>query len=134
MVGRLMEPHSTTPHPYFLLGLTLLLVAVNGFFVAAEFALVRVRQTRILELAEDGNRRAVNVQSLLSRLDTYLSATQLGVTLASLALGAIGGPAMKVVLLHAADALHLPFAGRYTQPIAVGFGFVIITSLHIIFG
>ena len=84
--------------PFLKLGLTLFLVALNGFFVAAEFAFVRVRQTRIAELVERGVPAARVAQSLLGRLDTYLSATQLGVTLASLALGAIGEPAMATLL------------------------------------
>ena len=117
-----------------MLGLTLLLVAINGFFVAAEFALVRVRQTRIQELAEGGNRRAAKVQALMARLDTYLSATQLGVTLASLALGYIGEPAMSVVLGRGFHTVGIAENGRYASAVSVGLGFVIITSLHIIFG
>src|ERR1700712_3042729 len=90
-----MDPHS---QPYLMLALTLLLVAFNGFFVAAEFALIRVRQTRIAELVSEGNVPARAVQNLMGRLDTYLSATQLGVTLASLALGAIGEPSVAHLL------------------------------------
>jgi len=68
------------------------LVAVNGFFVAAEFGLVRVRQTRIDELAAEGKSVAQVVQFILHHLDNYIAATQLGITLASLALGWIGEP------------------------------------------
>jgi putative hemolysin len=68
------------------------LVAVNGFFVAAEFGLVRVRQTRIDELAAKGKSVAKVVQDELHHLDNYIAATQLGITLASLALGWIGEP------------------------------------------
>jgi len=131
-----MEPPSNalTGHPFVMLSAALLLVAINSFFVAAEFALVRVRQTRILELAEGGNRRAKSVHSLLSRLDTYLSATQLGVTLASLALGYIGEPAMSAVLTDSLHHLGIVTTGRYIAGISVAVGFVLITSLHIIFG
>jgi CBS domain containing-hemolysin-like protein len=116
------------------LGLTLLIVALNGFFVAAEFALVRVRQTRIAELVESGSVPARAVQDLLGRLDTYLSGTQLGVTVASLALGYIGEPAMSTALKPLFLLAHVnPNAGR-AGTIAILLGFVIITSFHIIFG
>ncbi len=117
-----------------MLGLTLLLVAVNAFFVAAEFAFVRVRQTRIMELVEDGNRSARTAQTLLTRLDTYLSGTQLGVTLASLALGYIGEPAMAFLLGGLFARLGLNPHSHYAGAIAGGVGFVLITSFHIIFG
>src|SRR5688500_6307893 len=68
----------------------LLLVAANGFFVAAEFALVGVRASRIETLAASGSRAAKRVRGLLQNLNAYLSACQLGITLASLALGWIG--------------------------------------------
>src|SRR5215203_6374284 len=70
--------------------LVLTLVALNGFFVAAEFAFVSVRRTRIETLAEEGNKAANRLLEILSNLNPYLSAFQLGITLASLALGALG--------------------------------------------
>src|ERR1051325_1442493 len=76
----------------------LLLVAANGFFVAAEFALVGVRSTRIETLAASGSRAAKRLLALLQNLSAYLSACQLGVTLASLALGWIGEPAFARLL------------------------------------
>ena len=72
------------------LGATLFFVLLNGFFVATEFALVKVRMVRIDTLARDGSRRARAVQHILSHLDRYLSACQLGITFASLILGASG--------------------------------------------
>ncbi len=77
------------------LGATLFFVFLNGFFVAAEFALVKVRHSRIQKLVEEGSRRAKVADHLLSYLDRYLSACQLGITLASLALGALGEPAVR---------------------------------------
>jgi magnesium and cobalt exporter, CNNM family len=68
------------------LGATLFFVALNGFFVAAEFALVKVREPRIAQLAREGSRAAPTVQHILKHLDRYLSACQLGITLASLIL------------------------------------------------
>ena len=68
------------------------LVLLNGFFVASEFALVKVRGSQLETLIDEGDKRAGSVRRVLDRLDAYLSATQLGVTLASLALGWIGEP------------------------------------------
>ena len=74
------------------------LVLLNGFFVAAEFALVSVRKSRIDQLVIEGNARAHMVQRALVHLDTYIAATQLGITMASLALGFIGEPAIAHLL------------------------------------
>jgi CBS domain containing-hemolysin-like protein len=68
------------------------LVLANGFFVAAEFAIVKVRSTQIEPLAQSGSKRAKVAKNVISRLDAYLSATQLGITLASLGLGWVGEP------------------------------------------
>ncbi|HEY3257793.1 MAG TPA: CNNM domain-containing protein, partial [Gemmatimonadaceae bacterium] len=76
----------------------LLLVLANAFFVAAEFALVAVRRTRIDEMAQGGDRKARTVQSALDHLDRYIAGTQLGITLASLALGWVGEPAVAAIL------------------------------------
>jgi CBS domain containing-hemolysin-like protein len=112
------------------LGAVLLLVAANGFFVAAEFALVGVRSSRIETLAAAGNRSAKRLLELLRNLNAYLSATQLGITLASLGLGAIGEPAIARLL---ENPLHgLPDPWRHT--IAFLIAFSIITSLHIVLG
>jgi CBS domain containing-hemolysin-like protein len=78
--------------------IALLLVVLNGFFVLAEFAIVKVRATRLEELAEKGVEKAKLALDVINRLDAYLSATQLGITLASLALGWIGEPALASLL------------------------------------
>lgn len=80
------------------LGATLLLVLVNGFFVAAEFALVTVRRARVVELAEEGRFTAKVTQHVLDHLDRYLSSCQLGITIASLVLGALGEPAVGTLV------------------------------------
>ncbi|PYV92450.1 MAG: hypothetical protein DMG05_04620, partial [Acidobacteria bacterium] len=86
------------PHPYSLfqvstrLLLILLLVLLNGFFVAAEFAIVKVRSTQIETLVKRKHRHAGLVDNVIHHLDDYLSATQLGITLASLGLGWLGEP------------------------------------------
>jgi len=108
----------------------LVLVAANGFFVAAEFALVGVRSSRIETLAASGNRAAKRLMGLLQNLNAYLSACQLGITLASLALGWIGEPAIARLL---EDPLS-GFSDTARHAIAFAVGFIIITSLHIVLG
>lgn len=76
----------------------LLLVALNGFFVLSEFALVKVRKTRLAELADSGSSQANVALEVTANLDAYLSATQLGITLASLGLGWLGEPAIATLL------------------------------------
>lgn len=114
----------------------LVLVALNGFFVAAEFALVKVRDTQLQPLIALGNRRARMAQHLQHNLDAYLSAAQLGITLASLALGWIGEPIFEALLKPVFG--WLKWTGdewhnvRSTLAFAVGFS--VITFLHIVAG
>jgi len=108
----------------------LFLVAANGYFVAAEFALVGVRRSRIQALAASGSRSAARLLVLINNLNAYLSACQLGITLASLALGWIGEPAI-------AQLLETPLTGvsdAVRHGIAFVIAFSIITSLHIVLG
>lgn len=108
----------------------LLLVAANGFFVAAEFAFVSVRRSRIETLAEEGNRSAERLLGILNNLNPYLSAFQLGITLASLALGALGEPLVEALLGNALSGL----SESMRHLISYGIAFAIITSLHIVLG
>jgi CBS domain containing-hemolysin-like protein len=118
-----------------LLGVTLALffVFLNGFFVAAEFALVKVRGTQLDPLVAAGNRKAKVARHMVTHLDAYLSATQLGITLASLALGWIGEPAFG----HLVEPLvaRIPGASEATTR-AAGLltAFLVITILHIVLG
>lgn len=117
----------------------LLLVAANGFFVAAEFALVGVRSSRIESLAAAGSRAAKRVMELLKNLNAYLSACQLGITLASLALGWIGEPAIARLLEGPLSGLSRVASDPATvetlrRGIAFAIAFSIITSLHIVIG
>ena len=118
------------------LGATLFFVALNGFFVAAEFALVKVRESRIAQLARDGRRAAPTVQHILQHLDRYLSACQLGITLASLILGALGEPAVSVLLIAAAGAVGLPIgaAAGWVPVVSIALAFAVITTLHMTVG
>jgi CBS domain containing-hemolysin-like protein len=108
-----------------------LLVIANGFFVASEFALVGVRRSRVETLAASGNRSARRLLGLLDDLNAYISATQLGITMASLALGWIGEPVV-------AHLLEAPLAGRVSETalhtISFTVAFTIITFLHIVLG
>jgi CBS domain containing-hemolysin-like protein len=108
-----------------------LLVFGNGFFVASEFALVGVRRSRIETLAGSGNARARRLINLLDNLNAYISATQLGITMASLALGWIGEPVF-------AHLLEAPLKDRVSEvtlhTISFAIAFTIITFLHIVLG
>lgn len=118
------------------LGATLFFVILNGFFVAAEFALVKVRASRIDQLARDGSRSATIVQKILLRQDKYLSACQLGITLASLILGALGEPAVSVVLIAAAKGMGFDVAAdaSWVPFVSIGLAFAVITTLHMTVG
>src|SRR5215207_4067729 len=108
----------------------LVLVVANGFFVAAEFAFVGVRSSRIETMAASGSRAAKRLMGLLQNLNAYLSACQLGITLASLALGWIGEPAIARLL----EGPLSGFSDAWRHGIAFAVAFSIITSLHIILG
>ena len=82
---------------FLFIGIALGLVVLNGFFVNAEFAIVKVRDTRIEQLMHEGSRPAKTAHRLVQNMDEYLSATQLGITLASLGLGWIGEPAFASI-------------------------------------
>src|SRR5205814_3862305 len=96
ILGRV--PSRWMPADSLLVALALGLVLLNAFFVAAEFAVVRVRPTRVEALAEEGHSQARVVRGLQARMETFLSATQLGITLTSLALGWVGEPAFAHLL------------------------------------
>ncbi|HYL04637.1 MAG TPA: hemolysin family protein, partial [Thermoanaerobaculia bacterium] len=111
----------------------LLLVLLNGFFVAAEFALVRVRPTQLDSAAGHGARRARLARHMTQHLDAYLSATQLGITLASLGLGWIGEPAFSWLI----EPVVVFFAGRnpaLVHSLGLTISFLAITILHIVLG
>ena len=109
----------------------LFLVALNGFFVASEFAFVRVRSTAVDQMVEDGRSGAKTLQEALGSLDDYLAATQLGITVASLGLGWIGEPAVAALLEPILGAI-LPESAIHAVAVAVGFS--VVTFLHVVFG
>ncbi|MEJ7712119.1 MAG: hemolysin family protein [Pyrinomonadaceae bacterium] len=108
-----------------------LLVFANGFFVAAEFALVSVRRARIVALAEEGKGQARRLLLILDNLNAYLSAAQLGITLASLGLGWVGEPAVARLL---EGPLHNTALEPWRHIIAFSVAFALITTLHIVLG
>jgi CBS domain containing-hemolysin-like protein len=111
-----------------------LLVLANAFFVAAEFALVGARKTRLEEMARTGDRKSQLAYRAVGKLDRYISATQLGITLASLGLGWIGEPALAQLIDNGFTWLPEAAARVTTHTIAVIIAFTIITVLHIILG
>jgi CBS domain containing-hemolysin-like protein len=130
---------AATPGPRFELtpgwgmALGLLLVALNGFFVAAEFALVKVRPTQLEPLISEGSRRARMARHMIRHLDAYLSATQLGITLASLALGWVGEPAFSW-LVRPAVSLVAGNNPELVHTVSLTISFLVITVLHIVLG
>ena len=112
----------------------LVLVLANGFFVAAEFALVSVRRSRVAELVTERRANATALQRATDRLDAHLAATQLGITLSSLALGWVGEPALAHLIAPAVDGLPMSLGPVAAHSIAVAIAFAVITSLHIVLG
>jgi CBS domain containing-hemolysin-like protein len=114
--------------------LVVLLIALNAFFVAAEFAIIKVRYSAVETDVAGGSSIAKSAQQVLDKLDKYLSAAQIGITLASLALGWLGEPVVAEILVSGASVLGLPLSSELAHKIAIPIGFVIITVLHLIFG
>src|SRR5437899_494916 len=110
--------------------LVLALVLVNGLFVAAEFAFVKIRGTQLDTLVAKGHRRAKVARHIIANLNAYLSATQLGITMTSLGLGWVGEPLFTFVLSPLLISLHVESeAMRHSIAFAVGFS--ALTFLHI---
>jgi CBS domain containing-hemolysin-like protein len=112
----------------------LALVFANGLFVAAEFAIVTVRKTRIDQLIAEGSRSARAVRRAISDPTSYIAATQLGITMASLGLGWVGEPAIAVLLQPLFSSLPMAMAEATAHSIAVAIAFALITALHITLG
>lgn len=110
------------------------LVLINGFFVAAEFALVSVRPTRITELVAQGNPGALWVKKALENPDRVIAATQLGITLASLGLGWVGEPALSHLMAPLFNLLPGEISSELSHTISAGVAFSIITFLHVVVG
>lgn len=110
------------------------LVALNGLFVAAEFALVAVRRTRVEELVNHGVKGAKTLLAAIDRLDRTIAATQLGITLASIALGWTGEPALARLLLPCFGFLPEHWSAVVSHSAATVIAFLLITFMHVVFG
>lgn len=114
------------------IGAIILLLAINAFFVAAEFALVKAKSFRINVLAEQGGKSALLTQKIQSNLESYLAACQLGITMASLGLGWVGEPVVAALLEPVFHLIHMP--EHLIHPISFILGFLVFSSLHIVVG
>lgn len=112
----------------------LVLVAANGFFVAAEFSLVAVRRSRVVELIAEGRMNAQALDKALGNLDANLAATQLGITISSLGLGWVGEPALAHLIQPLLGESMGAWAGITSYTIAVAIAFIVMTTLHIVLG
>jgi CBS domain containing-hemolysin-like protein len=116
------------------LGVALVLVLANGFFVAAEFSLVGARTTRVEEMAAKGNAGAKLALNAIHHLDHYISGTQLGITLASLGLGWVGESTIATILIQLFEPLPSPWDAVASHTVAGTIAFAMITFLHIVLG
>jgi CBS domain containing-hemolysin-like protein len=116
------------------IALTFFLVFLNGFFVASEFAIVKVRFSQIELRARGGSKLANIAKHLINHLDSYLSATQLGITLASLGLGWIGESVVSRIIVNIIGLFGLVLYPEQVHSIALPVAFISITVLHIVFG
>ena len=114
--------------------LALFLVLLNGFFVAAEFSIVKVRYSQIQLKAAEGNSMAKQAEHIIKHLDEYLSATQLGITLASLGLGFVGESALHHITENLFHYFNLAVADSTVTTVSLVTSFLIITVMHIVFG
>jgi CBS domain containing-hemolysin-like protein len=114
-----------------LLVLLLLLIAVNGFFVAAEFAIVRSRRSRLEQLREEGDKRATAALNQVDNVDQYVATSQVGITLASLGIGFLGEPALAKLMEPLVGEL---FGHAAAIAISIAAAFTIVTFLHVILG
>ncbi|MGE6629867.1 hemolysin family protein [Bacillus sp. NPDC077027] len=112
--------------------LVILLIAATAFFVITEFAIVKIRGSKINQLIESGDKRAIHVQKLISNLDEYLSACQLGITITALGLGWLGEPTVEYFLHPLFEQLGIHAA--LTDILSFIIAFVIITFLHVVVG
>ncbi|MFD2699394.1 hemolysin family protein [Paenibacillus shunpengii] len=112
--------------------LVAVLIGFSAFFVAVEFAIVRVRTSRLDQLIAEGNKRAAAVRQVVANLDGYLSACQLGITITSLGLGWLGEPTIEKILHPLFERMHLPEA--VGSLLSFFIAFMVITYLHVVVG
>jgi CBS domain containing-hemolysin-like protein len=109
-----------------------ILIALTAFFVASEFAIIRIRSSRIDQLIEEGNTKAISAKRVISNLDEYLSACQLGITITALCLGWLGESTIEHLLRPLFEGLHVP--EEITHVLSIGLSFAVITFIHVVIG
>lgn len=109
-----------------------ILIALTAFFVATEFAIVKVRSTRVDQLIEEGTPNALSAKKVISNLDEYLSTCQLGITVTALGLGVLGEPTVEKILHPLLNQLNLPNSASHALSVAIAFSF--ITFMHVVVG
>jgi CBS domain containing-hemolysin-like protein len=109
-----------------------ILIALTAFFVASEFAIVKIRSSRIDQLIEEGNSNAIAAKKVISNLDEYLSACQLGITITALGLGWLGEPTVEQMLRPVFEGLNIP--SSVSHVLTFGIAFAAITFLHVVVG
>ncbi|WP_223254536.1 hemolysin family protein [Bacillus sp. HNG] len=109
-----------------------ILIALTAFFVASEFAIVKIRSTRIDQLVQEGNRSAIAAKTVISNLDEYLSACQLGITVTALGLGFLGETTVEALLHPIFGMLNIPTS--FSSVLSIALAFLIITFLHVVVG
>lgn len=114
--------------------ITLFFVLLNGFFVAAEFAIVKIRSSQLETKIQEGNKYAFLVRKMLKNLDAYLATTQFGITISSLALGWIGEPIVSKIILSLTNFIGVNLEESSIKTLSLIVAFVIITMLHIVLG
>lgn len=112
--------------------LVIILIALTAFFVASEFSIIRVRSSRLDQLIEEGNKKAMAAKKVTSDLDEYLSATQLGITVTALGLGWLGQPTVLTLVGPLFNALHFP--QEVTSILTFVISFSLITFLNVVVG
>lgn len=114
--------------------IALLLVAANGFFVANEFSIARIRDTQVAEFEALGRRGSASLRHAVDHIDSYLAACQLGITLSSIGLGFVGKPAFERLLTPVTEPLGDTIPGVSAYALSFFFAYLIVTLLHVIFG
>jgi CBS domain containing-hemolysin-like protein len=112
--------------------ITLLLVGLNGLFVAAEFAFVRIRATQVDRMVSEGKTSANLVQTATSKLDQYLAVCQLGITISSLGIGALAEPTIASLITPLFEDIGMP--GALVHPVAIAIALFIVSFFHVVFG
>ncbi|MEH7223986.1 hemolysin family protein [Bacillus sp. JJ1566] len=116
----------------FNLVMVAILIALTAFFVASEFAIVKIRSTRIDQLVQEGNRSAIAAKTVISNLDEYLSACQLGITVTALGLGFLGETTFEALLHPILGMFNIP--ASFSTLLSITLAFLIITFLHVVVG